>query len=158
MYLEAGKPPNLKDLRCSSLIIVHASVHVIWILFCRRLCRPVFGRRALTVFTNNLKEIQTSISPNPIKWTNKTRKTRFFENIRASKVVILQTNKNSTVFLPAVTLVPEAFIYSLQRNFATQTAFIIFVIAMKRWERSHRFMAITKIIKAVCVAKFRCKE
>ena len=30
------------------------------------------------------------------------------------------------------TLVPEAFIYSLQRNFATQTAFIIFVIGMKR--------------------------
>ena len=33
------------------------------------------------------------------------------------------------------TLVPEVFIYSLQRNFATQTAFIIFVIGMKRWER-----------------------
>ena len=28
------------------------------------------------------------------------------------------------------TLVPEAFIYSLQRNFATQTAFIIFVIGI----------------------------
>ena len=33
------------------------------------------------------------------------------------------------------TLVPEAFIYSLLGNFATQTAFIIFVIGMKRWER-----------------------
>ena len=30
------------------------------------------------------------------------------------------------------TLVPEAFIYYLQRNFAMQTAFIIFVIGMKR--------------------------
>ena len=26
------------------------------------------------------------------------------------------------------------------------------------FQRSHRFMPITKIIKAVCVAKFRCKE
>ena len=32
----------------------------------------------------------------------------------------------------SVTLVPEALIYSLQGNFATQTAFIIFVIGMKR--------------------------
>ena len=38
-------------------------------------------------------------------------------------------------FIVGRTLVPEAFIYSLQRNFATQTAFIIFVIGMKRWER-----------------------
>ena len=30
------------------------------------------------------------------------------------------------------TLVPEAFIYSLLGNFATQTAFVIFVIGMKR--------------------------
>ena len=32
---------------------------------------------------------------------------------------------------PLLLLVPEAFIYSLLGNFATQTAFIIFVIGMK---------------------------
>ena len=66
-----------------------------------------------------------------------------------------------------ITLVPEAFIYSLLGNFATQTAFIIFVIGMKvrfstvstrGFQRSHRVMPITKIIKAVCVAKFPSKE
>ena len=39
---------------------------------------------------------------------------------------------NSSVRKGFDTLVPQAFIYSLQRNFATQTAFIIFVIGMKR--------------------------
>ena len=36
--------------------------------------------------------------------------------------------------------------------------FLFSTVSTRGFHRSHRFMLITKIIKAICVAKFRCKE
>ena len=63
---------------------------------------PVLGRSFTTLYHSlpiTFKEIQPSISPNPINSTHKTRKPRFFDNIPASKAV---KQKKSMVFLPAV--------------------------------------------------------
>ena len=53
----------------------------------------------------------------------------------AKRIFYVKASSFRNVSHKTTTLVPEAFIYSLQRNFAKQTAFIIFVIGMKRWER-----------------------
>ena len=51
-----------------------------------------------------------------ITWIKITRACGWQKNFRAGQIL---------------SVVPGAFIYSLQRNFATQIAFIIFVIGMK---------------------------
>ena len=61
---------------------------------------------------------------------------------------------------PIISLVEQLKISSNQkrRSKADGMKVRFSTVSTRGFQRSHHFMPITKIIKAVCVAKFRCKE